>query len=538
MIPTVSINVRGVPVRALSFDVSFGVNQIPIAYVSIDPTFEGGLILKNTDVYRNPRAECVITVTSIIGGVTDVLTFPCLFDGVSYNMTSTGYAYTAIFKSRWQYFLETIPFMPGISPLGINPYKRDSILSVTPDGSKGIFSDNTISAVSGDSFNLAQAFVNSLVVMVQQQLKVTPVDVYSTEGGANVFSQILPKMLNGPSYVKALAELNILMNNIDYSAVRDFVIPSTSISSYKVLLDLFTRQSDDNLWSFFLSGLDYMGMAVIVGPTKLFVIPKAQFIKSGSRDTPSVKGNATVPNFAPPAYYDSINFNDGGYVDVGSVMIVTFPFNAADSSPESSPGMIMPEQSSVVGVIGSYPSVDGNSDPTQYGGLVTIEASSFLNVIIQLSIPASPSMQPMATDTDKESRSSMNSSAITPAEQNKLSEEIVRKQRELLDNIAQSYYLGIKYGDRTGSVSLLYHNNWVPGTTGTAYARNPGLFIDFYATQVSHSFSINGTAKTNVSFVSGRMGNNPVGLDEDKLYLYNTSKMQAVQKAFLKDTHG
>ncbi len=109
--------------------------------------------------------------------------------------------------------------------------------------------------------------------------------------------------------------------------------------------------------------------------------------------------------------------------------------------------------------------------------------------------------------------------------------------KKALNNLAQAKFFELKYMDRTGSLNLLFSPNWVPGTTGTAFSRYPdpdGMFVDFYVTQVKHSFAP-GSATTQVSFAGGRMGETPVGLDKYELFNYDSKKMQEMQKKYIAD---
>ncbi len=119
-------------------------------------------------------------------------------------------------------------------------------------------------------------------------------------------------------------------------------------------------------------------------------------------------------------------------------------------------------------------------------------------------------------------------------------EELSAVQQQVLDDLAYMEFLRRKYYDRTGSVNMLFSRKWVPGTTGTAFIRypEPGVFVDFYVTQVTHVYDNSGgagTAITNVSFCSARTGQTSIGVSEHPLYQYSIEDMAQLQNSFIKD---
>lgn len=74
---------------------------------------------------------------------------------------------------------------------------------------------------------------------------------------------------------------------------------------------------------------------------------------------------------------------------------------------------------------------------------------------------------------------------------------------------------------------MAFNNNWVPGLPGYAYTRNPGLWLDFMVTSVTHTFSVSSDfqAQTVVSFGSGRYSTEgeSTGVEQDTFYAYDKS---------------
>jgi hypothetical protein len=110
---------------------------------------------------------------------------------------------------------------------------------------------------------------------------------------------------------------------------------------------------------------------------------------------------------------------------------------------------------------------------------------------------------------------------------------------EILENYAETKFYQVRYADRQGTITMDFNTDWVPGTSGTLYIRETGMFIAFYVTSVTHRIEIsapsNGSATTVVNFCCGRMGYKPVGVDKDKYLGYDLDKEKDIQKKFLSD---
>jgi hypothetical protein len=116
----------------------------------------------------------------------------------------------------------------------------------------------------------------------------------------------------------------------------------------------------------------------------------------------------------------------------------------------------------------------------------------------------------------------------------------VESRTTYMNQWAQMEYCRMKYDDRTGNISSVFNNNFAPGCVGTLYTRTPGAWLDYFVTDVTHSFVINppstGQAVTSINFKSGRMGATAdVGLDFLDLYSYGYSQAAEFGNKFLDD---
>jgi hypothetical protein len=113
------------------------------------------------------------------------------------------------------------------------------------------------------------------------------------------------------------------------------------------------------------------------------------------------------------------------------------------------------------------------------------------------------------------------------------------------DQWAQLRYCQLKYTDRMGGIGMLFNPNCSPGAIGTIYLRAPGVYIDYFVTEVSHEIRLgvpdHGSATTNIGFNCGRMGmyqSAPLSTGLPKLDLFDgfdATKSAKVAAAFVKD---
>ena len=539
-----SITVTGLPIRPLSCQMSFGVNQIPVAQVGVDPTV--GDVFQNIEKYR--RTRCTITIKTV--GSTVV--FPCLFDGMSFGMSPGGVTYTAVFKGLFQVFLEIFPWFPGFSPAGTNPYIRDSLLASTSGDSASLANvasfNASINMGSVAKDNLAKTFLNAITSMVNMQSK-TIYNIDSTQGTNNtLIPNILPKLTStsNPAYAKALNVANLLTKLIDTTAVDGFTIEAAHINELNFMSNILLGNPGGSLWDVILRGLGVLGLVLVPGANKMYVVPESYFMKpNGGHPIPAQKEVIAHPNFASPGYYNNISFSDNGYQDIGGVILTANPYMSQDigTNRPMSPLPLWNQASDAPQSFGSYPSGNNIESNKIIGAIINVPASEMASLYCTYFPANRTGVNNFNEDTSFKAPITKDSTIGEGAKNDAGNQAVSDGKKAVLDNLALQEFLKRKYMDRTGSINMRYTPAWVPGTTGTAYTRYPppGVFIDFYVQQVTHVFdnsSGSGTAVTNISFCSGRMGQNPVGVDVNPLYGYTVAKMGAVQSAFITGLSG
>jgi hypothetical protein len=115
-----------------------------------------------------------------------------------------------------------------------------------------------------------------------------------------------------------------------------------------------------------------------------------------------------------------------------------------------------------------------------------------------------------------------------------------KKTGSVLDDYAQSVLYQARYGDRTGSVTMEFNPNWVPGTGGSIFIKETKTYIHFNVTAVTHTISTaapnTGTAITSVSFNCGRVGSSPSGLSSYKYFGYDSGKENGIKGSYIGDS--
>ena len=138
----------------------------------------------------------------------------------------------------------------------------------------------------------------------------------------------------------------------------------------------------------------------------------------------------------------------------------------------------------------------------------------------------------------------------TADEDQKAKNEVEQKKIDALykfaDQWAELRYYQLKYTDRMGGLGMLFNPNCAPGAVGTAYLRAPGVYIDFFVTEVVHEIRLSapdhGQAATHIGFNCGRMGSYTEagalapGLKQLDLFDgFDATKSGKVAAAFVKD---
>lgn len=518
----------------LGLTISYGVNTIPVCLVDLDPTISNSL-LENPDAAKR-KVECTITgeVTTnrgLPGEKTQQIKFVGLFDGVSINQTMGSLDYKAVIKSKWQTLIEANTKTPGLHPLGQNVFKRVRALEVDGSSDEETAFKGLVHIDDDPGANIVDYYASILKGMLQIQ----------ADGGNGLFGQegegatnlAIKEVIQSGNYKQAAQKaLDLVQGGLDVSALSGTVTKMSSayLNQGLSIIDMFLH-GPENVWENMLAFYDALGACLVVGNNKCFVVPANSFIKP-QHTVPGPGQDSDKPNTAYPANYNQWSYNDNGYRGVGYVVVLNDIANTNKNLHQNVPSVDM----------GMFPkTAEAGGD---FGTAVLIvRRNPFM--FMGMGHGYNPEKGKDARTTQgkypgkegiKNSKSQVN---VQKEYEKEADTNPIVTDRDVFDNYAEIKLYQARYGDRIGSITMEFDPNWVPGTSGTLYTRYPGIFLDFFVTNVTHKIALTppngGTAVTVISFSCARLGSDPVGVDEDKFFGYNQGKMQGVQQSFIGD---
>jgi hypothetical protein len=543
-------------VTPIGVTISYAAGGVPVANVDLAPAPPGVIkisgkpvgVLENVDAKkRRDDITIDISVDTFTGTVgarkNSILKFVGLLDGLTISNVAGGNTYQAVVKHKAQILRELTTLTPGLHPASLNVYKIP-LWGVTSDPDQG---DNQATRAwtainskgSGVNFDASpiETYTDIMKWIIGQQDSKWKNFLKESKLTDGKFP--FARIFEDPRYIKALKEAKTLFDNVDYSAVIEGTSKEATSKkpiTMQTMGDIFMGGANillDNYMNF----LANMGCTLIFSNTKMFVVPVNSVINQ-EYNPPRQRKLQDSPNVAYPADYSSYSYNDSGYRDLASV-IVTVEGHTG--------GAYVGDLAFERGACVHYTAPAHLSNAS---GVLVVQAHPFMMV---------SSTAPIAEDV-KESRQKFDQSSdsLMPdigeldydtclAAQTSMLGEVTATKKEVLtnylkttlENYAETKYYQERYHDRRGSITLDFNPDWVPGTGGSLYIRETEMFIAFYVTEVTHRIDMSptnsGSAITVVNFSCGRMGTQPLGVDEDIFLGYDLAKEKAVQKAFIAD---
>jgi hypothetical protein len=545
----VTLTVDGLSgVTPVGVSIVYAVGSIPTAVVDLAPDDPGTIKIAGgakgvlADVDQQKRGDDITIAVSVESYNGDQgkrkasLSFVGLLDGLSIGNVVGGNTYQAIIKNKAQVLLELTTHMPGLYPSSVNIY-RNPMLSVTRDITQP-----------------DQSAVIAWGQLIQGEvLKKQPIEFYTglmkkiiekQEGGwveycgrENLADGELAfkKIFEDARYKKALGRAKKIFENVDLSAVNSGSAKNLLAGSADVndmLASLFTQGSTILLENY-MNFLAFMGCTVIFSNSKMYVVPINSVIRQ-DLSVPNKGELPTEPNRAYPASYNSYMYNDNGFRDIAHVIIsaksLAGPHTAADTIDRGAVAHFSEEDglsnASGIYVVNAHP-------------FMAMGATSFSNKYSEKPAKKLEEGNSMLTEVIKyESCVNQVQTTRTEAEQTR-TEQAKNSIKDVVKNYAETKFYQARYGDRTGSITMDFNPDWVPGTSGWLFVRETGMFVVFYVTTVTHRVDMGppatGTAITTINFVCGRMGTNPPGIDKDLYLGYDLGKEQDIQHGFISD---
>jgi hypothetical protein len=559
-------------VHVIGANLHYGINRIPMADVQIEPT--GGVnntpdalkALCDFDVFR--RQPVILTVKT----PQSCIVFNGLIDGNSISQTPGGLSTSFIVKHVYTLLSEVYPRILGAAAGTSNMFALPQGVSIGA-GADSTASDTSAFGTSNPFFQTPATIFNvplkwdqpaiPLIIdfckaTIQQQQNAPSLiagKMYSSQIGSNQTS-LLPVLCAVSINAQQLAPTILtLLDHINTSFTSGFSVNGCDPIVGSQIQDHIAVM-EENMLSSLIHILSEYKCALIVGNETAFIVPHTPYLKTGF-NLPSpipISARSNQPNLALPADYESFSFNDAGENTIKGVYVVHEAMDTQvvlDAAAQGGINGFYGEDlniSSCAGQVDVAASSGNNSSNSNhvFGSFVMktlpnlaanyMSSAAFHNCLqLQQAISSARSISLAPSNPIQPA------DAITAIQQCQNTNSVfVTQLKDYLNQWAQMEYCQIKYGDRTGNISMPFNNNWVPGAPGSLYTRNPGVWIDFFVTDITHSFTISapnrGQATTSVSFNGGRMGGSiNQGLDQVDLFKYSFSDSQQFCQAFLGD---
>jgi len=528
----VSIEAQGVPGTPIGATIVHQAGSIPTAYVDLCPG-NGEKISKKAsfgDIEGSKRSEASVSISVKIAingeKVTRKVHFTGLLDGMSISNVAGNVSYQAVIKNKAQAALELTTLTPGLYPGSINIFKPsnyDTVTSAQGEDAKVEAWTNLEQEVD-TGLNPVEFYTELMKVILKKQeggWREYLQDETCVDGAfpfENVYS-------SGP-YKKNLGIARDIFENLDLSSVTKGALANLTAESEDVLtgMEYVFKHGPPGLLENYMQFLSSIGCSMLFGNSKAWVVPANSVFKP----------QASEVNIAKPIDIVSYSYNDGGFKDLGHVVVC--------SDGGEGGGGNLGDETFDTSVIGCY-----SAEQTNASGVLVLNIHPWMGVN---PFGASASDSPEGSDKyDKESESmysekeSLGDAAKKASQGHKEAADTARNAyKSTLKEVANSYaeckYHQFKYFDRQGSLTTDFNPNWAPGVGGVLYTET-GVCISFFVTSVTHKVDLvapsSGQAMTTITYTSGRISSGPSGVEGDKFLGADGGTDAKVASAFVND---
>jgi hypothetical protein len=500
--------------------VHYGVNMIPYANLGLNVAEvqrQEPQLLCNPDSYKSKSKIVTIKIKTKTG----CIQFEGFLDGISFSQSPGGISYTAILKSKFQTLIDVYPRVFGLMPGSFKPYKTTEFVKSGNGQDKAVSTLGVnIGAEVSPELPVAE-YVSKLikyVVTSQQQPELT---VNAQDGD-------YLKIVKHEKYTENLDKAFEFVNkNLDTSATRKCQITGVTTGEWLISLMLGDFPT---LWDMMVAMYDEINCILVCGNDKIFVIPKAEFLKIKSHAVPPFRGKSKSPNKANPVDFNYLTISDTGYINA------RYCLNVIDPSTYAPIGGIT---GFITDKLGVYVADDTEVSDSA-AGLITNKLSVFALNSLNYG-PKPDSANGNAADSGDPPDSPQAAADQHEAVVNKMA-STYDTQKDKLDQFAKLAFLSEKFRDRAGSFTMTFNPEWVPGSTGSIYTRVPGLFFQGFVTHVTHEVVVNipdelkVVTTVNISCIrqAGTTGNMQ-GVEDDGFYYYTYYDMENYWDNWLND---
>lgn len=536
------VNITGLPFDKKGISgvtIQYGFNMIPAAMVALNVPY----VMENAPAFfENPTQFKKSTKKSMgvsidIKSVTGCLTFKGYFDGLSIVQTPGGMQYTAVIKNKFQILTEMYPKMMGMYPGSMLVSRYSPNLEYEPGGGEGIYSALKIAGMKIDAGKSPPDFYKEfLKKCVESQESET---FWATTPDLSAIMNIVRE--SGQAYkdnLKLCKEL--LESGVDTTYAKSSLYFCNRDLPYHANL---VASAGDDAWELLLTTMADAGCILLASNEKLYVVPQSNFMKLDG-PCPKITEQSLTPNTAFPADYNNFVLNDNSYKNIKYCFV---------SAVGNTTSITSRNQAVNLQNLGRYPQNESDINPDDgASGIFLTHCPPWLgrtigNVFVVHSENASGNQEKPYTEVGKKKEVEEideGKSATKEADKKHDSKygSAAQDTKDILNKYAKARFLMEKYIERTGSFSLQFNPQWVPGTTGFLASRQPKVMFNFYVTGVTHSIELSngrvGSASSQVTFNSARYGGNAGQIpstDSNELYQYDSGKMKALQKSWLGD---
>ncbi|RTL07825.1 hypothetical protein EKK58_01370 [Candidatus Dependentiae bacterium] len=510
----------------------YGLNSIPAATLDLSPQ-DLDIVC---DMSRWRRTPIKIRLESIHG----CLTFRGLIDGVSMSQSIGDMRMQMVVKHPFQLLSEINPKLLGYHSAGVDFTRRVEALQMEMGNSEATVLRYAIgSAVSANLGKpLFEGIIELLKAIVQSQLQW---ERTQARVGRSAEAAV--------SAAKAIGEKHLLVAETLLKQIdTQFVPTKLSLADFYVqdyVLETIC-ETRSNLFDILLTLLETVGCGLVIGNNKAYIVPNSGFLEQTHRSTINFREVSKTPNIIFPAQYNNISFNDNGYRDISGVYVMS-----DDKNINGIDGFFKDDKyggsGGIIGEVMPYV-ISFNNAALRAAGIpeVTKSAGDPARSNSQASEGSGASEEAQHEAVKKSAEEEKKASDEAQKQENEIEQKKIDALYKFADQWAELRYYQLKYTDRMGGIGLLFNPNCAPGAIGTTYLRAPGVFIDFFVTEVTHEIRLNapdhGSAITSIGFNCGRMGSYTTpgalapGLKQLDLFDgFDAARSAKVAAAFVKD---
>jgi hypothetical protein len=288
---------------------------------------EGGGGFPDIDSRRRQGEETVDISVRVRTGSGDSATrkfnFKGLLDGYSVSNIVGNNSYQAVLKNKAQSLLEVTTLMPGLFPTSVNIYKIPShSITTSSQGEESESLKLWTSLLGSDpgilKLSPVKFYVELLKLIVKKQ-----------QGGWEEYVGKDPMLSGQPAfkeifsnatYKKNLEMAMSVLDGLSFEGCSGLIDGVNMGTASLAVMNIFA-QGPSILLENLLNFLSSIGCSIIFGNDKSYIVPVNSVVKQDNY-SPGKGQLSSSTNQAGPADYNSYSFNDVGFRDVNSVILM------------------------------------------------------------------------------------------------------------------------------------------------------------------------------------------------------------------------